>query len=72
MATRRTKSRLAGELSHFVQKYARKAGIAEPNDRQYDRKIEQKMKQIPPVDLSYLLSDDLDDPDQPDNESMLE
>jgi hypothetical protein len=58
VTTKRTKSRLAGELGRFVQQYARKAKGSEPNDRQYDRKLERKMKQLSPTDLSDLLSED--------------
>lgn len=65
MTTKRTKSRLAGELSHFVQQYARKAQASEPNDRQYDRKLEKKMKRISPSELSDLLSEDEQEPDEP-------
>ncbi|HEX8613734.1 MAG TPA: hypothetical protein VF800_20850 [Telluria sp.] len=53
----RKKSQLAGELSRFVQQYARKAPKgSEPNDRRYDRKLEDKMKRLSPLDLSELLS----------------
>ena len=58
VTTKRTKSRLAGELGRFVQQYARKAQGSEPNDRQYDRKLERKMKRLSPTDLSDLLSED--------------
>lgn len=59
MIPKRKRSRLAGEIGLFVQQYSRKAqkGI-EPNDRQYDHKIEQKMKRLSPLDLSDLLSDE--------------
>ena len=46
MSTKRTKSRLAGQLRRFVQQYARKAQASEPNDRQYDRKLEEKMGKL--------------------------
>jgi hypothetical protein len=63
MTTKRTKFRLAGELGRFVQQYARKARASEPNDRQYDRKLEKKMKQLSPFELSDILSDGKQDPD---------
>ncbi|MFB9126224.1 hypothetical protein ACFFYR_24845 [Paraburkholderia dipogonis] len=57
MTTKRTKPRLAGELGLFVQQYARKAqASSDPNDRQYDRKLEKKMKRLSPTELSDLLS----------------
>jgi hypothetical protein len=45
----RTKTRLAGELQRFMQQYSRKAQASEPNDRQYDRKLEKKIKRLPPL-----------------------
>lgn len=68
MATNRTKIRLAGELSRFVQQYARKAQTSEPNDRLYDRKLEKKMKRLSPSELSDLLSEDEQEPDEPGRE----
>ncbi|WP_431822922.1 hypothetical protein [Burkholderia sp. F1] len=64
MTTKRTKSRLAAELGRFVQQYARKAQTSEPNDRQYDRKLEKKMKQLSPSELSDLLSGDEQEPNE--------
>ncbi|CAE6765380.1 hypothetical protein R69776_04350 [Paraburkholderia nemoris] len=70
MTSKRNKSRLAGELNRFVQQYARKTLASEPNDRQYDRKLEKKMKQLSPSELSELLSEDEQASDQaePDND----
>jgi hypothetical protein len=64
MTTKRTKSRLAGELGRFVQQYARKAMASEPHDRQYDRKLEKKMKRLSPSELSDLLSEEDQEPDR--------
>jgi hypothetical protein len=59
MLPKRTKSQLAAELGRFVQQYARKAHKNwDPNDRSYDRKLEEKMKRLTPEDLSELLSGD--------------
>lgn len=68
MTTNRTKTRLAGELSRFVQQYARKAQASEPNDRQYDRKLEKKMKRLSPSELSDLLSQDEQETVEPGRE----
>ncbi|WP_176060190.1 hypothetical protein [Paraburkholderia sp. BCC1876] len=68
MTTNRTKIRLAGELSRFVQQYARKAQTSEPNGRLYDRKLEKKMKRLSPSELSDLLSEDEQEPDEPGRE----
>jgi hypothetical protein len=65
MIAKRTKSRLAGELGHFVEQYARKARASEPNDRQYDRKLEKRMKRLSPSELSDLLSDEVEEPAEP-------
>lgn len=57
MLPKRTKLQLAAELGRFVQQYARKAHKGwDPNDRSYDRKLEEKMKRLSPQDLSELLS----------------
>jgi len=59
MLPKRTKSQLAAELGRFVQQYARKAHKNwDPNDRSYDRNLEEKMKRLSPEDLSELLSAD--------------
>jgi hypothetical protein len=69
MTTNRTKTRLASELSRFVQQYARKAQASEPNDRQYDRKLEKKMKRLSASELSDLLSQDEQEPVKPGREN---
>lgn len=59
MTGKRSKQKLAGELGLFIQQYARKAQKGwDPNDRSYDRKLEQKMKQLKPEKLSELLTED--------------
>lgn len=53
---KKTKEKLAEDLTLFVHKYARKAQKGqEPNDRCYDRKIEQTMKRLSPEHLSRAL-----------------
>ncbi len=48
--------RLAGALEKFIQQYARKAHPRfDPNDRGYDRKIEQKVQRMKPEVLDKLL-----------------
>jgi hypothetical protein len=52
----------AAGLHVFMQQYARKAQKRiEPNDRQYDRDIEQTVKRMDPVTLDRLLRDDEED-----------
>ncbi|WP_322034202.1 hypothetical protein [Paraburkholderia sp. J76] len=60
MSREQKRTRLAGELRCFVQKYARKAraGGLDPNDRKYDHKIERAMRRLRPDELSELLSGD--------------
>jgi hypothetical protein len=50
--------RKVGALRVFVQQYARKAADHDPNDRRYDRSIENAVKQMPPEELDRLLRDD--------------
>jgi hypothetical protein len=49
----------AATVRIFVQKYGRKAqrGI-EPNDRRYDREVEQSLRRMKPDELDSLLRDD--------------
>ena len=59
--TRRT-NRLSGVLSAFVQQYKRKAQKnTEPNDRQYSREAESTMRNLPPEELSAILSGESDE-----------
>ncbi|BCF96236.1 hypothetical protein PPGU19_008050 [Paraburkholderia sp. PGU19] len=59
MTAETKKTRLVRELACFVQRYGRKAQKrGDPNDRQYDKKLEKTMRRLPPTDLSDLLSDD--------------
>ena len=63
--TSQRKRRLSGKLAKFVQQYARKRGNHkggghDPNDRGYDRKIEEKMKRMDPEELDALLNGDVD------------
>lgn len=65
MLAKRTKSLLAAQLGRFVQQYGRKSTKGwDPNDRGYDRKLEEKIKRLSPEDLSELLSGDDVDPVQ--------
>jgi hypothetical protein len=55
-------------LGRFVQHYARKAQASDPNDRPYHRKLEKKMKRLSPPELSDLLSQDEQEPDESERE----
>ena len=48
-------------IGTFLQQYQRKAqrGV-EPNDRQYDRNLEAKLKRMKPEEVSRLMNDDDD------------
>jgi hypothetical protein len=71
MLPKRTKFQLAAELGRFVQQYARKAHKnLDPNDRRYDRKLEDKMKRISPEELSGLLSGEDIEPVEPHSKPM--
>ncbi len=62
------KKRLVADLGSFMQQYERKKrpGQGEPNDRKYDRKLEDAVKRMP-EELDSLLrgETDPDDPDAP-------
>lgn len=61
MTSRAKKQKLAGEVSLFVQGYKRRAQKGhDPNDRGYDRKLEEKIKRMNCDELSSLLSGDVD------------
>jgi hypothetical protein len=51
----------ATTVQQFMRRYERKAqkGV-EPNDRRYDRRIEDAVKRMKPDDLDRLLRDDED------------
>jgi hypothetical protein len=50
------KQKMAAQVGEFVRQYQRKAqkGV-EPNDRQYSRKFERKLKRMKPEELDELL-----------------
>ncbi len=50
------KKKMAAQIGEFIRQYQRKAqrGV-EPNDRQYSRKIEQKLKRMRPEEFDELL-----------------
>ena len=60
MTSRR--ERLAAEIGVFMRQYGRKKqhGL-DPNDRGYDRDIEQVVKRLDPQELDALLRDKVDD-----------
>jgi hypothetical protein len=53
----RRKKKLAAQIGEFMRQYQRKAqrGV-EPNDRLYSRKLERKLKRLPPAELDALLN----------------
>lgn len=69
MTANRKLVRLAGELSCFMQQYARKAHTGhDPNDRRFDKKIEKVMRRLRPNELSELLTSECNE--EPTPESM--
>jgi len=49
--------KLEGEIGSFVKQYKRKAHAGyDPNDRRYDREIEEKIKHMTAEELSALMS----------------
>ena len=67
------KEKLKAKIGAFIQQYARKAQAGqEPNDRRYSRKIEAKLKRMPPEELDELLNgeqDDLNTPPKPNSDA---
>ena len=53
------------EIGVFLKQYKRKSGknTPDPNDRSYDRKIEQKIKRMKPEKLHELIYDESIDDD---------
>ena len=57
MASKRDR-RLQGRLGTFLRQYARKnKNTPDSNDRQYDRELEMKIKQMSPEELDRLMRD---------------
>ncbi len=53
------KKKIKAEYRSFLKQYARKhKNSPDPNDRHYDRKLEEKIKRMKPADLCSLLDDD--------------
>jgi hypothetical protein len=51
----------AADIRRFVQKYGRGASPGyDPNDRSYDREIEQAVRRMSPEELDRLMRDDED------------
>jgi hypothetical protein len=56
---KRDKKKLASRISIFAKKYARRAHPGhDPNDRNYDRKIEKLVKRMKPEELDRIMRDD--------------
>jgi hypothetical protein len=57
----RKKAKLRGKLATFVRQYRRRKGRGrcnqDPNDRTYDREIEEIVKRMKPEDLDELMRD---------------
>lgn len=57
MSGKSKRDKMAREVGLFMQQYKRKAQRhTEPNDRRYDRKLEERLKRLPPEELGELLS----------------
>ena len=54
-----SKKKIKAEYGTFIRKYTRKRQKGwDPNDRSYDRKIEEKIKRMKPEELQALLDED--------------
>ena len=54
------KKKIKAGYDAFIKQYGRKRGKngGDPNDRNYDRKLEEKIKRMKPEELVELLKDD--------------
>ena len=54
------KKKIKSEYDAFIKQYGRKRrkNGGDPNDRHYDRKLEEKIKRMKPEELVELLKDD--------------
>ena len=54
------KKKIKAEYDAFIKQYARKRAKngKDPNDRNYDRKLEEKIKRMKPEELVEILNDD--------------
>ena len=60
--SKRDKDLLAQQIGTFVRQYARKAQKGqEPNDRQYDRGVEEIVRKLKPEELDVLLNGEPDE-----------
>lgn len=57
-----SKKKIKAEYDLFAKKYARKKSRngGDPNDRHYDRKLEEKIKRMKPEDLAEILNHEED------------
>jgi hypothetical protein len=51
----RRKKHLETQLARFLRQYRRKHGKFDPNDRDYDRELEAKLKRLRPEELDELM-----------------
>jgi hypothetical protein len=59
---RKIKKRIAKELGTFLRQYGRRAQKGQdPNDRTYDREIEQELRRLKPEALDRLINGDDDE-----------
>jgi len=56
-----SKKKIKSSIGSFLKQYRRKSDKhIDPNDRSYDRKLEQIIKKMDPEELSKLMNDDED------------
>jgi hypothetical protein len=63
----RRNQKMAAQIGAFRRQYHRtsQGGMTEPNDRQYGRKVERKLKRMKPEELDELLHGEDIQPGQP-------
>jgi len=54
-----SKKKIKSDIGVFLKRYKRKSHKGnDPNDRSYDRKLEERLKKMNPEDLSKLMNDE--------------
>jgi hypothetical protein len=51
----RRKKRLTSEIAAFMRSYGRRGRSFDPNDRRYDRKVEEVVKRMDPRELDAIV-----------------
>ena len=60
-----SKGKIKSSIGFFLKRYRRKSNKCfDPNDRSYDRDLEENIKRIDPIELSALMNDEEENYDE--------